>query len=119
MYNPPHQGGVVRRWCLDPLGLSVTRAAQGLGITRQALSDLVNEKAAISVEMAFRLSKAFGSSPDWVMSFASHLLRGCGPSGEPLKRGVNATLLRRPSVSLSRPRLTIPPSSAATSPCSR
>ena len=64
MYNPPHPGGVVRRQCLDPLGLSVTRAAQGLGVTRQALSDLVNEKAALSVEMAFRLSKAFGSSPE-------------------------------------------------------
>ena len=64
MYNPPHPGGVVRRQCLTPLGLSVTRAAQGLGVTRQALSDLVNEKAGISVEMAFRLSKAFGSSPE-------------------------------------------------------
>ena len=64
MYKPPHPGGVVRRQCLDPLGLSVTRAAQGLGVTRQALSDLVNEKAGISVEMAIRLSKAFGSSPE-------------------------------------------------------
>ena len=64
MYNPPHPGGVVRRQCLEPLGLSVTRAAQGLGVTRQALSDLVNEKAGVSVEMAIRLSKAFGSSPE-------------------------------------------------------
>ena len=64
MYNPPHPGGVVRRQCLEPLGLSVTRAARGLGVTRQALSDLVNEKAGVSVEMAIRLSKAFGSSPE-------------------------------------------------------
>ena len=64
MYNPPHPGGVVRRQWLEPLGLSVTRAAQGLGVTRQALSDLVNEKAGISVEMTIRLSKAFGSSPE-------------------------------------------------------
>ena len=64
MYNPPHPGGVVRRQCLEPLGLSVTRAAQGLGVTRQALSDLVNEKAGVSVEMAIRLSTAFGSSPE-------------------------------------------------------
>lgn len=64
MDNPPHLGGIVRRQCLDALGLSVTRAAQGLGVTRQALSDLVNEQASISVEMAFRLSKAFGSSPE-------------------------------------------------------
>jgi addiction module HigA family antidote len=62
--NPPHPGGIVRRQCLAPLGLSVTDAAKGLGITRQALSDLVNERAGVSVEMAIRLSKAFGSSPE-------------------------------------------------------
>ena len=64
MRNPPHPGGIVRRQCLEPLGLSVTEAAKGLGITRQALSDLVNERAGISVDMALRLSKAFGSSPE-------------------------------------------------------
>ena len=64
MQNPPHLGGIVRRQCLDPLGLSVTEAAAGLGVSRQALSELVNEKAGISVEMAVRLSKAFGSSPE-------------------------------------------------------
>jgi len=64
MHKPPHPGGVVRRQCLEPLGLSVTEAAKGLGVTRQALSDLVNERAGISVDMAIRLSKAFGSSPE-------------------------------------------------------
>ena len=64
MCNPPHPGGIIRRQCLEPLGLSVTEAARGLGVTRQALSELVNEKAGISVEMAIRLSKAFGSSPE-------------------------------------------------------
>ncbi len=64
MHNPPHPGGVVRRQCLEPLELSVTEAAKALGVTRQALSDIVNEKAGISVEMAIRLSKAFGSSPE-------------------------------------------------------
>jgi len=64
MRNPPHPGGIVRRECLEPLGLSVTAAAAGLGVTRQALSDLVNERAGVSVEMAIRLSKAFGSSPE-------------------------------------------------------
>jgi addiction module HigA family antidote len=64
MHNPPHPGGIVRRQCLEPLKLSVTEAAKGLGVTRQALSDLVNGKAGISVEMAIRLSKAFGSSPE-------------------------------------------------------
>ena len=50
--------------CLEPLGLTITRAAEGLGVTRQALSDLVNQKAGISIEMSFRLSRAFGSTPE-------------------------------------------------------
>ena len=64
MHNPPHPGGIVRRQCLEPLGLSVTRAAEGLGVTRQALAELLNERTGISVEMAIRLSKAFGSTPE-------------------------------------------------------
>lgn len=64
MQNPPHPGGIVKRQCLEPLGLSVTRAAQGLGVTRQALSELVNERTGISIDMAIRLSKAFGSTPE-------------------------------------------------------
>ncbi len=64
MYDPPHPGGIVRRQCLEALDLSVTEAAKGLGVTRQALSDLINGKAGISIEMAIRLSKAFGSSPE-------------------------------------------------------
>ena len=57
MHAPPHPGGIVKRQCLEPLGLSVTRAARGLGVTRQALSELVNERAGVSVEMAVRLSE--------------------------------------------------------------
>jgi addiction module HigA family antidote len=64
MRNPPHPGGIVRRQCLEPLGLSVTRAARALGVTRQSLSELVNERAGVSIEMAIRLSKAFGSTPE-------------------------------------------------------
>ena len=64
MRNPPHPGGILRRQCLEPLGLTVTEAAKGLGVTRQALSEIVNQKAGISVDMAIRLSKAFGSSPE-------------------------------------------------------
>src|ERR1700678_2421596 len=77
MHNPPHPGGIVRRQCLVPLRLSVTEAAKALGVTRQALSDVVNERAAISVEMAIRLSKAFGSSPEtWLgMQMAYDLLQ--------------------------------------------
>ena len=64
MQNPPHPGGIVRRQCLEPLGLTVTRAAKGLGVTRQALSELLNGKTGISTEMAVRLAKAFGSTPE-------------------------------------------------------
>ena len=64
MHNPPHPGALVRRQCLEPLGLSVTRAAEGLGVTRQALSELVNERVGVSMDMAIRLSKAFGSTPE-------------------------------------------------------
>ena len=64
MHNPCHPGEIVKYECLEPLGLSVTRAAEGLGVTRQALSDLINEKSGVSVDMAIRLSKAFGSTPE-------------------------------------------------------
>ncbi len=81
MHNPPHPGGIVKRQCVEPLGLTVTRAAKGLGVTRQALSELVNGRTGISVEMAIRLSKAFGSTPEtWLgMQIAYDLwqARGC------------------------------------------
>ena len=64
MKNPPHPGRIVRQECIDALGLTVTAAAKGLGVTRKALSELVNGKSGISPEMAVRLSKAFGSSPE-------------------------------------------------------
>ena len=64
MKNPPHPGRIVRRECIEALGLTVTEAARALGVTRQALNNLVNLKAGISPEMAIRLSKAFGSSPE-------------------------------------------------------
>ena len=67
MKKPVHPGRIVRHDCLEPLGLSVTAAAKVLGVTRQALNNVVNEKAGISPEMAIRLSKAFGGTPDtWV-----------------------------------------------------
>ena len=64
MKKPPHPGRVVRQECIEPLGLTVTEAAKRLGVTRQALNNLVNGKGGISAEMAVRLSKAFGSSPE-------------------------------------------------------
>ena len=83
MDNPPHPGGIVRRQCLESLGLSVTEAARGLGVTRQALSELINERTGVSVEMAIRLSKAFGSSPEvWLgMQMAYDLWQARGRIG--------------------------------------
>ena len=62
MKNPPHPGRIVRQDCIEPLGLTITEAARVLGVTRQALNNVVNGKAGISPEMAIRLSKAFGGS---------------------------------------------------------
>ena len=64
MKNPVHPGTIVREDCLKPLNLSVTEAAKSLGVGRQTLSNLVNAKSSISIEMAYRLSKAFGSTPE-------------------------------------------------------
>jgi len=64
MHNPPHPGRIVRQECLEPLQLSVTDGARALGVSRNALSELVNERRGISPEMAIRLAKAFGSSPE-------------------------------------------------------
>jgi antitoxin HigA-1 len=64
MKNPPHPGRIIRQECIEPLGLTITDAAARLGVTRQALNNLINGKAGISPEMSIRLSKAFGSKPD-------------------------------------------------------
>jgi addiction module HigA family antidote len=73
MKNPVHPGKIVREDCLEPLGLSVTAAAKALGVTRQALNNVVNEKSGVSPEMAIRLSKAFGSTPEtWVRMQAAY-----------------------------------------------
>jgi addiction module HigA family antidote len=73
MKNPPHPGRIVRQDCVEPLGLSITEAAKVLGVTRQALNNVVNGKAGISPEMAVRLSKAFGGNPEmWLRLQANY-----------------------------------------------
>jgi antitoxin HigA-1 len=62
--EPPHPGFSVRHDCLVPLGLTITEGANVLGVSRQALNNLVNGKAGISPEMAIRLDKAFGGTAD-------------------------------------------------------
>ena len=61
MKNPNHPGDLIRD-CLDELGVNVTESAKALGVTRSALSRLINRKAGISLEMAVRLEKAIGST---------------------------------------------------------
>ncbi len=64
MKNPPHPGEHIREDYLKPLGLSITKGAEILGVTRLTLSNVVNAKNGISPEMAIRLSKAFGGGPE-------------------------------------------------------
>lgn len=64
MHDPPHPGEVLRALCLEPLGLTVTEAAEALGVSRKTLSAILNGRAGISPEMAVRLSLAFGTSPE-------------------------------------------------------
>ena len=67
MHNPPHPGEVLKELCIEPLGLTVTEAAKGLGISRKTLSAILNGKSGISPEMAVRLSIAFNtSSESWL-----------------------------------------------------
>ena len=64
MYDPPHPGEIIKELCLEPLGLTVTRAAEALGVSRKTLSAIVNGQAGISPEMAIRLSIAFDTSAE-------------------------------------------------------
>jgi len=62
--NPPHPGGVVLRQCVEPLGLTITDAARAIDVTRNTLSELVNERRGVSPEMAVGLAKVFGGSAE-------------------------------------------------------
>jgi addiction module HigA family antidote len=80
MKNPSHAGDVIYWGILEPLGLSITRAAEILGVRRATLSAVVNGKAALSPELALRVEKAFGPEVD-------HLLR--------IQAGYEATQVRK------------------------
>ena len=64
MHNPPHPGEIIREFCIEPLGLTVTETSKAIGVTRKTLSALLNGRSGISPEMALRLSKVFGRSPE-------------------------------------------------------
>jgi antitoxin HigA-1 len=73
MKNPPHPGRIVRQDSIEPLALTITETAKVLGVTRQALNNLVNGKAGVSPQMAVRISKAFGGSPEmWLRLQANY-----------------------------------------------
>jgi addiction module HigA family antidote len=73
MKNPPHPGLSVRLNCLEPFDLSVTEGAKALGVSRTTLSRLINGQAGVSPDMAIRLSKAFGATPDiWIRMQAAY-----------------------------------------------
>ena len=64
MHTPPHPGEIIRKDCLNPLDLTITEAAEGLGISRKNLSRILNGHAGVSPDMAVRLANAFGSTPE-------------------------------------------------------
>jgi addiction module HigA family antidote len=64
MHNPPHPGEVIKSLCLEPLGVTVTQAAEALGVSRKTISAIVNGRAGISPEMAVRLSIAFSTTAE-------------------------------------------------------
>ena len=73
MYNPPHPGEILKELCLEPLGLTVTRAAEALGVSRKTLSAILNGRAGITPEMAIRLSIAFDTSAEsWLNQQAQY-----------------------------------------------
>ena len=72
MKNPVHPGKIIKH-AIESTGLSVTDSADRLGVTRQTLSRVINEKTAVSTEMAIRVSKAFGSTPEhWLRMQLAH-----------------------------------------------
>jgi antitoxin HigA-1 len=64
MHNPPHAGEVLKDMYIEPLELTVTKAAKALGVSRQTLSEIINSKAGVSIDMALRLSRAFKTTPE-------------------------------------------------------
>jgi addiction module HigA family antidote len=73
MHNPPHPGEILKKLCLEPLGLSVTEAAKALDVSRKTLSSILNGRAGISPEMAVRLSIAFNTTAEsWLSQQAQY-----------------------------------------------
>jgi len=68
MHNPPHPGEIIRELCLEPLGITITHAAQALRVSRKALSELLNGHTSVTPEMALRLARSFDTTPEsWLV----------------------------------------------------
>ena len=86
MHNPPHPGEILRELCLDPLGLTVTQAADALGVSRKTLSSILNGHSGISAEMAIRLSIAFNTSAEsWLLQQLQYDLAQVEPKRKSLR----------------------------------
>lgn len=109
MHDSVHPGTIVREECLAAVGLNVTEGAKVLGVTRQALNNLVNEKAGISPEMAIRLEKAFGSSAEFWLS-----LQAAYELAEARKGEADIAVVRYALVSLDAKLCQLPASRRAT-----
>ena len=98
MKNPPHPGLSVRRDCIEALDLTITEAAEILGVTRQTLNNLVNGKSGISADMAIRLDKAFGGGAEtWLrLQMAYDLAQARRHEGEIKVKRVSRRKLEEP-----------------------
>ena len=91
MHNPPHPGEVLRKLCLEPLGLSVSDAARALRVSRKTLSEILNGRAGISPEMAIRLAIAFNITPEsWMAQQAQYDLWKAGKKRKALEKKVKS-----------------------------
>lgn len=84
MHNPAHPGEILREMYLDPLGVSITQAAEALGVTRKHVSAIVNGRAPVTPEMAVRLATVFATEPEiWVNLQAQYDLWQVRKAGRP------------------------------------
>ncbi len=104
MKNPPHPGRSIRSACLEPLGLSITEGAGILGVTRQALNNVITSKSGISPEMAIRLTKAFGSTEEtWLRTQLAYASRQPGRTRVKSEYAVSASRKNCTCIDAGRP----------------
>ena len=73
MHNPPHPGEFIRATYIEPFDISIRSLADSLGVSPSTLARIINKRSGISPEMALRLSKALGRSPEsWLAMQHNH-----------------------------------------------